>query len=294
MIKNLFIILFFAISSILAQDLPAPEGPTSDEDRTVVFGSLDISQEDLRKVAENIYHVSKAMSEEYEVGDGMTLTMYILRYMAEIGSYEIVNKDLMILVTAFEKLMKEKVSPEVHHVLAQIRKIKFGKKRGKFYSKFYAFNTDEGIVIPINEVETDPSSSVKEIKKVVGKDGFELHFHDVQTDEDKKVLRDFIKIPVKVLGVFNSFAKSLNQINKSIKDNLDDYLEQKEFPAPPMIVDMEDIKVEVDTTTIFDQIDFKFTQAVVLPGIKSEDGAVPSFVLGAKAKLLKLKISVDQ
>tara|TARA_R110002072_G_scaffold276051_1_gene437617 strand:+ start:382166 stop:383086 length:921 start_codon:yes stop_codon:yes gene_type:complete len=274
-------------------DISTDPVPTPSSE-TTTLGEIGINEEDLKNVAKSIFNVSNAMSEKYSISDGLTLTMYILRYLSEIGEYELAHKDMMKLVRAFEKLSEERVEPEVEAVLQQIEKITFGRLNGRIHVTFNAIDKKRGMVIPINEVEEDESSSVKEIIEVVAEDGMSLTFDDIDTEEEKVWARNFAKRPVKILGIFKKIAESLYQVHPKIKDNLDEYLELEEVPAPALKIEMDNIYVKVDTRTVFKKIDFKFNEALALPGIKENGEPVPSFILGAKAKLLKLKISVDQ
>lgn len=276
------------------QRRPIPPLSKSDESRTTILGEVGLSGDQMRVVAENIFAVAKSMSDEFEVADGLSLSMYVLRYLAEIGEYEIGNKDIMILVRAFEKLSGNAVGDDVRMILDQVEKIRFGKRDGKYFSQFFCKNPELGIIIPIEERSDDPNSSLKEIKRVVAVQGSYLYFNEVDNISEKKEIRDFIKNPVKILNVIESVVKALNQIHPDIIQGIDDYLEWNDHPAPPMIIDMAGISVEVDTATIFNDIIFDFNKAYVFPGLKLGTKSLPTFVLGAKAKLLNLKVSVDQ
>ena len=52
---------------------------------------------------------------------------------------------MMKLVRAFEKLLGEKVEPEVKAILQQISKISFSRQQGKFAVTFYAKDKKNGI-----------------------------------------------------------------------------------------------------------------------------------------------------
>ena len=264
------------------------------DERTTILGEVGLSGEQMKKVARNILAVGNAMTAQYEVADGLTLSMYVLRYLAEIGEYELANRDIMILVSAFEKLSGTQVGIEVRDILAQVKKIRFGKRDGRYFSQFFAKNPTRGIIIPIEEVSDDPDSSVKEIKKVVAIEGSFLYFNEIDNAAEKKQVRDFIKTPVKILGVLEAIVDALNQIHPEIHQGIDDYLERNDQPAPPMIIAMGGISVEVGTRTLFNDITFDFKEAYTFPGLKLEGQPLPTFVLGGKAKLLNLKVSVDQ
>lgn len=262
--------------------------------QTTVFGEVGLTDEQMRRVALNILEVANGMTDEYEVADGLVLTCYILRYFAEIGEYEIANRDIMILVEAFENMTKTSVGPEVREILDQTLKIRFGKKQGKYYAQFFAKNPLRGIVIPINEVSEDPDSSLREIRFVLIKDGAEFNFEEVDTVSEKDQVREFIKTRIKLLGVIDGILDALNQIFDPIKVVIDAYLEDPAQKVAPLIIGMKGVSVEVDTSTVFEDITFEFNEAYAFPNIKKGEEPLPSFVLGAKSKLLKLKVSVDQ
>jgi hypothetical protein len=125
-------------------------------------------------------------------------------------------------------------------------------------------------------------------------EGSFLYFNEVDNAAEKKQVRDFIKTPVKILGVLEAIVEALNQIYPEIHQGIDDYLERNDHPAPPMIISMGGISVEVGTRTLFNDITFDFKEAYTFPGLRLEGQPLPSFVLGGKAKLLHLKVSVDQ
>lgn len=262
--------------------------------QTQILGEVGLNSEQMRKVAKNILMVANAITDEYEVADGLNLAMYVLRYFAEIGEYELAQKDILILVRAFEKLSGQEVGEEVDSILTQISKIRFGKREGKYFSQIFSLRPSSGIRIPINELSEDPKSSVKEIREVVLLEGATLTFDEVDSANDKKKVREFIKTPIRVLGVIEALASSLNQIHSGIIDNIDDYLEREDIITPAMIIGMEGIYVDVVTDTILKDIQFNFNQAISLPKLTEDGNPLPSFVLGAKAKLLNLKVSVDQ
>lgn len=271
-----------------------PPLPERRGERTTILGSVGMTSEQMKKVAENILFVANAMTDEFYVADGLTLSMYILRYLAEIGEYEISYKDIMVLVNAFEKLSGRSVGEDVLGVLEQVRKIRFGKKDGQYFSQFFAKNPARGIIINIDEPGSDPNGSLKRIDKVTVLDGSVLSFNEVDTESEKKHVREFIKTPIKILGVIEAIVNALYQIHPGIIDTVDDYLQWTEYPAPPMMIDMQGISVDVETTTLFGDINFKFNRAYAFPAMKNAQGNVPTFVLDGKAKLLRLKVSVDQ
>lgn len=294
-----------------SSSLPGTQTQEISSEDTAILGNVGLNSEQMGTVATGIYHVAKGVSEEYSVSDSLTLTLYILRYMAEIGEYEMGQQDILMLIGAFENLAEMEVGPEVRDIIEQIKKIRFGRKSGKLFAQIFARHPDRGVEIPINEVATESDATVEEIIKVVIAHGSEFYFEDIEKTEQMRKAKNFIKEPVKLLGGFEFLVNDLNQIHRDIPRSIDSYFMRDDLKASPLWVDMKGVSILVDTSTVFDKINFEFHSAVALPGInkvgsgiasvidspeENEDLPVriPSIVLGAKAKLLNLKVSVDQ
>lgn len=265
------------------------EGETETDgtgDESTVFGVLDLSDEELRVIAENIFNLMKSISEEYYISDGLTLATYILRYMAEIGEYELVYKDMMALVKTFEKLQEKEFDEAIYSILEQIRKIQFGTRKGKLFVKIYS-KFSNGIIHQINEMNTDEESSLKEIKYLNVKDGAEMYFDEVDTKKERVEMVKWVKKKYKI----KTFGKYM--FHEDIPKYVDKYFDL-ETPANAMKIEYKDMFVRVTTDTIFKDMDLKFKDGYVLPGFRKGEKPIPSFLLRLGAKLVKVKTSIDQ
>lgn len=303
MIKRIFIIclmLCLGSSVIIADETTEGTNPPvvisdnqdvggeqeTESDQSTAFGVLDLSDEELRVIAENIFNLMKSISEEYYISDGLTLATYIMRYMAEIGEYELVYKDMMALVKAFEKLQEKEFDEAIYSVLEQIRKIKFGTRKGKLFVKLFS-KAKDGIIHHINEVNEEEGSSLKEIKFLVVEDGAELYFDEVDTQKEREELVKWVKKKYK----FKTFGQYL--FHEDIPKHIEGYFDL-ETPAKAMKIDYKDVYVKVGTDTIFKDMNLKFKDGYVLPGFRKGEKPIPSFLLRLGAKLVKVKTSVDQ
>lgn len=255
-------------------------------DHSTAFGVLDVSDEELRSIAENIFNLTKSISEEYYISDGLSLATYILRYMAEIGEYELIYKDMMSLVKAFENLQGQPYDENIYIILEQIRKLQFGTRKGKFFVKFFS-KSEEGIIYNINEKNEEEGSSLTEIKYVTIKDGAEFHFDEVDTKEEKLELVKWVKKEYKI----KTFGKYM--FHADIPKYIESYFDLA-TPANAMKVIYKDVSVKVGTSTIFKDMNLKFKDGYVLPGFRKGEKPIPSFLLRMGAKLVKVKTSVDQ
>jgi hypothetical protein len=262
---------------------------SEDAEESLALGHIGLDDDRLRDIAENVFNLTKAMSDNYSLGDSLMLSGYIARYMAEIGEYELVSKDLMSLVKAFANLRETPVSPEAVGILKQIKKLKFGKKNGKLFVRFYSKLRD-GINIEINEKVEDPKSSLKEIYYVRIEDGAEVLFEDIFEAKDKK---DMIKY-IQAKGKIGPLPKeSVSQIHKGIIEAVPSFYDQ-DYPALPLKMSFDKIFVHVATRTFFKDIKFNFKVGYLLPGIRNIAGALPSFVIGMKKGIIHLKTSLDR
>lgn len=293
MLKRLM--LLFTLVCLGSSGLMAQDENTGDEtnppvvvenDHSTAFGVLDISDEELRSIAENIFKLTKSISEEYYISDGLSLATYILRYMAEIGEYELVYKDMMALVKAFENIQGQPYDENIYIILEQIRKLQFGTRKGKYFVKFFS-KSQEGIIYNINEKNEDPESSLKEIKYVTIKNGAEMYFNEVDTAEERIDLVKWVKKEYR----FKTFGKYM------FHDDIPKYIEgyfDLETPANAMKIEYKDVVVKVGTDSIFKDMNLKFKDGYALPGFRKGEKPIPSFLLRMGAKLVKVKTSVDQ
>ncbi|WP_372654498.1 hypothetical protein [Halobacteriovorax sp.] len=246
--------------------------------------------EDYEKVAKQIFMVKEAMSEDFPVGDGLTFTMYILRYLAEVGDYVLTNEDISNLLVAFEKISGEKLNETIYQTVAGIDKLKFGKSGGKYSVKIYSKDKRNGILIPINEVSDE--GMVEEIIYAKIKDKAEIKFDDVDSKSEIRDLKRFLTERITIPLVSETLLPPLNQLHKDIKHDLDSYLDETKII--PLEIKSEGIYIKVNTSTIFNNMKFYLRTLYTLPDRKKNDKAIPSLVMRIRAKLINVKISIDQ
>lgn len=256
-----------------------------DDDQTTAYTDLQLTDEQYERLARGIFNVINNMSEKYFVSDSISLTFYILRYLSEIGEYEIVYKDIVTLINGFLKLAEYELSEDVWDIIHQIRKLKFGKKSGKHWVKIYAKDEKKGILYNINE---DMSGNL--VKHMTIQNGAEATFEDVVSKSQKKSLLKFLKEKVRFIGFRLS---AINQVFSGIPKNIEFHM-NKESIITPVKAEFKGINVLIKTDSIFKHIDFKLKKAYSVPGFKDGEDPLPSTVLYFKEKLMPLKVSIDQ
>lgn len=261
-----------------------PQSSSSDQ----ILNGLGL--EDYEKVAKQIFMVKEAMSDEFPVGDGLTFTMYILRYLAEVGDYILTNEDISNLLVAFEKISGEKLNDTIYETVAGIESLKFGKSGGKYSVTIFSFDNRNGILIPINE--TSDEGMVEEIIYARIKNKAQITFDDVDTKMKRKSLKRFLTERITIPLVSETLLPPLNQLHKDIKYDIEDYLDETKII--PLEIKSEGIYIKVKTSSIFKNMKFYLRSLYTLPGRKKDDKSIPSLVMRIRAKLVNVKISVDQ
>lgn len=283
---------------IPAQVTPTPV-PTqtpnpSDEDQSVILnGSLSLENQE--EVARILFMLSRNISDDFAVSDGLSMVMYVLRYMAQIGEYEFVQRDIRALIISFENLLGEPFDPSVWSVVDQIRKLQFTRHKGKLSVKIFALDEEHGVTVMLN-AQGEEGSSMKEIEFVRMKHEAILSFEDADDLGDHNRVRDLVKKRYRIFGFIGAVEDEMNLVHPRLVDAIDMHLRQEtDELIKPLFVTFTDTFVRVHTTTVFKGIDFKFKDAVCIPGVKTLRGEpAPSFLVTAKAGVLKMKTTIDQ
>lgn len=271
---------------------PAQEAPEGDQS-VVLNGTLSLENQE--EVARVLFKLSRNISDEFAIADGLSMVMYVLRYMAQIGEYEFVQKDMKALISSFENLLGEPFDPEVWQVVEQIRKLQFTRNRGKLSVKIFALDEENGVTVQMN-TPGEPGSAMEEIEFVRIRHGGTVTFEDAEDLKAHNEVRDMVKKKFRILGFIGLVEDDMNLIHPRLVDAIDSHLRrEKDDLIKPLFIDFDDAFVRVRTSTFLKTIDFKFQEGVCIPGVKTiNDEPAPSFLITAKSGLLKLKTTIDQ
>jgi len=250
--------------------------------------NAEISEQDYQKAAEKMFKVREALTGKYSLADQITLGIYIMRYLSDLGTFEVPSKDIEALIKGIEDLSGEPFDPEFKQLLTQIERLRFSERRGQSYVKIFT-KKDSGIRIPLTDMASPGSTAIPQFIQIENK--AELFFRDLEGAKNDEWLKDFIKSKAKLLGLFKIAA--LNQVHAAIPKNISSYIKGSR-PVASLFVEVEGIYARVKTKTLFKDIDFHLKKIVALPGIREGEEGVPPLVMEAKGKILRAKISIDR
>ncbi|MBT7609631.1 MAG: hypothetical protein HN576_07735 [Bacteriovoracaceae bacterium] len=253
------------------------------DDISQAFSNLDIPQDKLILLARGIFNSMLAVRQKYLISDNIALTVMVMRYIAEIGEFEIGYNDLKTSLQGFLEIANTTLSNDIWDVVNQLKKIKFGTAKGKFYVQLFTKN-DKKLVYRIDEPMGDDILETLEIKNKTM-----IYFEDINTDEKKKEMSAFVKKKIKpIFFLPSSWFKKLNQVHEGIKQNIDIYLNAEDSKFMAVKVTAKDSKICLKSRKI------KLRELYAMPGIKDGESPIPSIIFKGKTGLFSLKASIDQ
>jgi len=191
-----------------------------------------------------------------------------------------------------EEIIDEKFDPLVWEAINQMRKVRFGTIKGKYAVTVFAKNAKSGIALKMDEQEQRDAGDTTIIQRIVITDGSVISFEYANNHKKREKVRKMIKGRSKILGLIS--IDDLNQIHTGLIDNIDDHL-LKEDIIEPLLVKYEGLYVDAMTTTIFKHMKFEFKEGALVPGVRDINNfSYPSFIMTARARLLKMRTSIDQ
>jgi hypothetical protein len=252
--------------------------------------SPELGLDDYEAVARTMIEVQKSMTEKYEVGDSLTFSAYILKTFADIGDYEITQKEILSLVDVFEKLTDLKTPVEVIKILENIEKLSF-RKKGLYVSVIFHTIHPTGYVMEIYSEDNAPENENLEIEHFKIHDKSEIKFHVIDDHRSRESFIDFLEDSFKIPLLPSKWFSSLNQVHPDVEGQAQRYLhENREAKALKLV--MKGFELRVATSTLFNTIDFEIQEAFTTPGLTKNEIPLPSFHLWMQQNLLKVRASV--
>lgn len=250
----------------------------------------DLGLEDYRAVARMIIAVQKSMTEQYSVGDGLTLVSYILKTFADIGDYDLSRDEILAMIAIFEKLTSQPVPPDAMDIIHQIDYLRFSKINGL---KTVEIRTIDPLGIKIlPEPSEDPSTQDLEIESIKIKNSAKISFVEVLDSSGKQEMIEFLKEAFKLPFLPTSWFKKFNQITPGVSSAIVPYLQEKR-DAMPLKLSLSGLVMRVDTQSVLGVENFEFKEIYTTPGLIHLGQTLPSFHLWMKSPTLKVKSSLE-
>ena len=133
--------------------------------------SNTLDQEKFKAIAKKLFIAQKLVPEKYEYAGNITLGLYFLRYLGDLGEFALKADDISQLITAVEKLYGEELNQTLKELLFGIHQISFFIKKVNLILQKYppnkkTFNVAidvkrEGLVQSINDFNIENGATIK-------------------------------------------------------------------------------------------------------------------------------------
>ena len=259
-------------------------GPEDQEEVTRAFSNINIPDNKLESLGLGIFTAIKSVSNTYPIADNITLTLLILRYLAEIGDYVVNYKDLKKTISGFLKLADFEMSESVWDLIHQVKKLKFGKSReNRTFVQVYTKNAGP-LIYSINEPMGDDTIKTLELQNKT-----RLYFKDIKAVKPKESLIEFAVNKTSPFFLFpGHWFKKLNQVHKDIPKAIKFYVHNATKGKMPVKVEAKKAMINLESRKI------EIKKLFVLPGISRNGQRLPSILFKGKTGFFSIRASIDQ
>lgn len=244
------------------------------------FTDMNLSDETITEMARRILELTDMKPGKFPIAGNITLTLVMIKYMAELGDFEVGARDLGVILKGFADLAGEDFSEPIWDVVRQVKKVRVGTHRGRAFLQIFTKGGGRLIYRVFEPMDGD----ILETVQMNNKDTIWLDPLDSWTE--KNDLMKFLNAKETFLGF--EIGK-LNQIHKSIKPNMWNHLERNDVSYPNLRITASSAFIKTRKRKV------DLLNMYVFPGLEDASSKpLPSVVIRGKTGMFKLKMSIDQ
>lgn len=245
------------------------------------FTDMNLSDETIEEMARRILELNDMKPGKYPVSGNISMTLVMLKYMAELGDFEIGARDIGIILKGFADLAGESFSEPIWDVIRQVKKVRLGTHNGRAFIQIF---TKGGGRLIYRVFERMDGGDVLETVQMNNKDTIWLD--PIDSMIEKNNVMKFLNAKETFLGF--EIGK-LNQIHKGIKPNMWYHLERTDVSYPNLRISAASAFIKTRKRRV------DLMNMYVFPGLEDALGkALPSVVIRGKTGMFKVKMSIDQ
>ena len=182
-----------------------------------------IDQEKFKAIATKIFKAQQLAPEKFDYSSNLSLGLYFIRYLGELGKFKLRQRDINQLVVAIESLYGEPLNSTLKHILSKIRVVRFSQGK-KSYRIFIRTINSEKIRVPIDVKREGPISSINDFYI---EDKATIDLWDIISSRQKK---KYFNIISKKHQLFT--LPKILLVSKEYKEGLKKYLDSEVEVTP--------------------------------------------------------------
>tara|TARA_X000000950_G_scaffold274957_1_gene360696 strand:- start:250 stop:1122 length:873 start_codon:yes stop_codon:yes gene_type:complete len=288
--KTALLLTLIIFSTDFAQSLSSDGNIIMGDERgsEIEQTSPTLGKEELKAIAEKLFLANNLVSERYEYSSNLSLGLYFIRYLGEIGTYSLGASDLEQLILAVENLYGSPLNETLKNLLQSIKALHFTKKEKSIYLKIETKNKKK-ISVPI---DVEREGIVSSINTFYLENNSSFSVWDINTDGKKK---KYFRLLAKKKEVFQ--LPKVHLISQEYIEALRKYL-ASEMSITPVAGKVKGMGFNVSLSRWFPKtlrtMNFKVGEIGSFLGLKnSRDEDLPSFWLSAKKWGLHIVSTID-
>jgi len=102
-----------------------------------------IDQEKFKAIATKIFKAQQLAPEKFDYSSNLSLGLYFIRYLGELGKFKLRQRDINQLVVAIESLYGEPLNSTLKHILSKIRAVRFTQGKNSYKISIRTINSEK-------------------------------------------------------------------------------------------------------------------------------------------------------
>ena len=237
-----------------------------------------LESQKFKEIARNLYAAQNLVPDEkFEFSSNISLGVYFLRYLGDLGSFTLDSNEINKLILAIENLYKGGVNDTLKSILLNLQRVKFYKDKKNYVVIIFTKNEQDIIV----DIDSKRDGFVQSINSFKIKNKSKVVLQDIISKKTKKKVLRKVKQRQRLFH-----APNVNLIDKNYVNSMSEHF-KKDVELSPVSGEIDGMEFNISlkkwVPKSLREINLKVDKVGSNIGIKGHDGELlPPFWLTAK------------
>jgi hypothetical protein len=247
------------------------------------------TEADYRRMALGLVQVQRSITEQYEFGDNLMFTLYILKIFAEIGEYDFHADDIKQLFSTITRLANIEIPQVAYDFIDDVEFLRFTRRGHDLAVSIHTLNQKYLMF------DLEDENAGGDLDYFLLPHGATIMFREVRSQGQKREMVHFMQSRFEVPLLPSRWFSRFNQIDPRSVQSIVSYANAN-LPVAPLHVLFEGPVIRVRTgTSTFGDLTMNFREGYLTPGMKDRLGLpLPSIHLKVSHRMLRVKTSISE
>ena len=237
-----------------------------------------LETEKFKEIAKSLYAAQNLVPDEkFEFSSNISLGVYFLRYLGDLGEFTLDSSEISKLIVAIEKLYSDGVNETLKSLLLNIREVRFFKYKGDYVSIIHTKDKNDIVV----DISSKREGFVQSINNFKIKHKSKIVLRDVLSNKTKKKTLRRVKRRQRPFH-----APNVNLVDKNYVESMKEHF-KKDVSLLPVTGEISGMEFNVSlkkwVPSVFRTMNLKIDEVGSNIGIEDSNGELlPPFWLTAK------------